>query len=124
MRKICPSRMLAGRFSNTSVSAGPRPGKAVGHASHTVSGAALLGFAARPVAHAPSVRGDGMQPYRWSGETLDQRLMALSRECRERAEEILVKAETFKDADAREGMRRIAEAYKELAQRLERAAAD
>jgi hypothetical protein len=36
----------------------------------------------------------------------------------------LVKAETFKDADAREGMRRIAETYKELAQRLERDAAD
>jgi hypothetical protein len=36
----------------------------------------------------------------------DKRLLALSSECRERAEEILVKAETFKDADSREGMRR------------------
>jgi hypothetical protein len=54
----------------------------------------------------------------------DKRLLALSRECRERAEEILVKAETFQDADSREGMRRIAETYEELAQRLERAARD
>jgi hypothetical protein len=54
----------------------------------------------------------------------DKRLLTLANECRERAEEILIKAETFKDADARAGMGRIAEAYKELAQRLERAAAD
>jgi hypothetical protein len=54
----------------------------------------------------------------------DKRLLALSSESRERAEEILVKAETFKDADSREGMRRIAETYEELAQRLERAARD
>jgi hypothetical protein len=54
----------------------------------------------------------------------DKRLLLLARECRERAEEILVKAETFKDADARKGMCRIAETYEELAQRLERAARD
>jgi hypothetical protein len=79
-----------------------------------------------------------MQPYRWFGEALifcptcdpggapmpDQRLLALARECRERAEEILVKTETFRDANAREGMRRIAGTYVELAERLERAARD
>jgi hypothetical protein len=54
----------------------------------------------------------------------DQRLLFLAEDCRQRAEELLTKAETFKDADAREGMRRIAETYRELAQRLERAARD
>jgi hypothetical protein len=52
----------------------------------------------------------------------DQRLLALANDCRERAEEILTRAETFNDADARDGMRRIAAGYKILAERLEQAA--
>jgi hypothetical protein len=52
----------------------------------------------------------------------DQRLLALANECRERAEEIVTQAETFNDAGARQGMRRIAARYKELAERLEQAA--
>jgi hypothetical protein len=36
------------------------------------------------------------------------RLLALARECRKRAEEILARAETLSDANAREGMQRIA----------------
>jgi hypothetical protein len=38
---------------------------------------------------------------------------------RERAEEVLVRAETFHDADAREMMFRIAQNYEKLACRLE-----
>jgi hypothetical protein len=52
----------------------------------------------------------------------DPRLLALANECRERAEEILTKAETFRDAHAIERMRRIAASYKRLAERLEQAA--
>jgi hypothetical protein len=52
----------------------------------------------------------------------DHRLLALARKCRDRAEEILARAETFNDADAREGMRRIAAGYEESAERLEREA--
>jgi len=52
----------------------------------------------------------------------DPRLLALANDCRERAEEILVRAETFNDTGAREGMRRIAAGYQKLADRLERAA--
>jgi hypothetical protein len=52
----------------------------------------------------------------------DERLLALARECRDRAEEILARAETFIDADAREGMRRIAAGYEQLAERLEKEA--
>jgi hypothetical protein len=55
----------------------------------------------------------------WGTAMPDQRLLALARECRERAEEILARAETFKDAGAREGMRRIASGYEQLAERLE-----
>jgi hypothetical protein len=54
----------------------------------------------------------------------DERLLSLAEDCRQRAEEILIKAETFKDSDAREGMLRIAATYKDLAERLERAARD
>jgi hypothetical protein len=54
----------------------------------------------------------------------DQRLLALARDARDRAEEILVKAATFKDTGARERMRRIAANYEQLAKRLEKAAAD
>jgi hypothetical protein len=52
----------------------------------------------------------------------DQRLQALANECRERAKEILTRAETFNDAGAREGMRKIATDYIILAERLEQAA--
>jgi hypothetical protein len=52
----------------------------------------------------------------------NRRLLALANECRERAEEILARAETFNDAGAREGMRGIAAGYQKLAERLEQAA--
>jgi hypothetical protein len=52
----------------------------------------------------------------------DQRLLALARDARDRAEEISVKAETFKDAYAKQRMREIAAKYVELAERLEKAA--
>jgi hypothetical protein len=55
--------------------------------------------AQRPVALPPAYR---------SG---DQRLLSLAKEARERAEEILLKAETFKDAYAKQKMREIAAAY-------------
>jgi hypothetical protein len=54
----------------------------------------------------------------------DLKLLALANECRERAEEILTRAETFKDAGAKQRMRELAEQYQDLAMRLERAAAD
>jgi hypothetical protein len=54
----------------------------------------------------------------------DQRLLFLAEDCRQRAEEILVKAETFKQADAKQRMGEIAGKYVELAERLEKAAAD
>jgi hypothetical protein len=54
----------------------------------------------------------------------DQRLLTLAREARDQAEETLVKAETFKDAEAREKMRKISTKYLKLAEQLERAAAD
>jgi hypothetical protein len=46
----------------------------------------------------------------------------LAKERRDRAEEVLARAETFNDADAREGMRRIAARYEKLAERLEKEA--
>jgi hypothetical protein len=54
----------------------------------------------------------------------DQRLLLLAGECRERAEELLVKAETFKDPDAKQKMREIAVKYVKLAEQLEQAATD
>jgi hypothetical protein len=54
----------------------------------------------------------------------DKRLLTLANECRYRADEIRVKARTFKDPDAKQRMRELAETYEELAQRLERAARD
>jgi hypothetical protein len=53
-----------------------------------------------------------------------ERLLALAREARERAEEVLTKAETFGDQDARQRMGGIAASYVNLAERLEQAAAD
>jgi hypothetical protein len=54
----------------------------------------------------------------------DKRILSLAREARERAEEILVKAETFQEAEAKQRMREIAAKYEEMTERLERAAAD
>jgi hypothetical protein len=54
----------------------------------------------------------------------DQKLLLLARDARDRAEELLAKAETFQDADAKQKMREIAAKYLELAERLEQAAAD
>jgi hypothetical protein len=54
----------------------------------------------------------------------DQRLLLLARDARERAEEILVGAETFQDAYAKQKIREIAEKYVKLAEQLEQAAAD
>jgi hypothetical protein len=49
------------------------------------------------------------------------RLLSLARDLRTRAREVLAKAETMKDADARREMREIAAGYERLAQRLEKA---
>jgi hypothetical protein len=54
----------------------------------------------------------------------NQKLLAHARDARERAEEVLAKAETFRDAYAQQKMREIAVKYVELAERLEKAAAD
>jgi hypothetical protein len=54
----------------------------------------------------------------------DHRLLALAKDSRNRAEEILAKAETFKDASAKQKMREIALKYEGLAERMEQAAAD
>jgi len=53
--------------------------------------------------------------------TITERLLFLAREARERAEEILVRAETMQDAKARRMMREIAEGYEKLAERIEKA---
>jgi hypothetical protein len=52
----------------------------------------------------------------------DQKLLALARELRARAKEVLARAETFQEVEAKETMRQIAANYVELAQRLEREA--
>ena len=51
----------------------------------------------------------------------DAVLLTLARDLRERAEEVLTRAETFHDADAREMMFRIAANYEKLARQLEMA---
>jgi DNA-binding ferritin-like protein len=50
------------------------------------------------------------------------KLLARVRDLRTRAEEILAKAETMTDADARDMMRAVAASYEKLAQRLEQEA--
>lgn len=50
---------------------------------------------------------------------VDQVLLSVARDLRERAEEVLARAETFHDANAREMMHRIAWSYEMLARRLE-----
>lgn len=54
----------------------------------------------------------------------DQKLLSLAREARERAEEALTLAETFRDAEARRIMREVAENYEKLAEKLEQHARD
>jgi hypothetical protein len=54
----------------------------------------------------------------------DQRLLSLARDCRDRAEEILIKGDAFEDAHAKQKMCEIAVKYEELAERLEQAAAE
>jgi hypothetical protein len=52
----------------------------------------------------------------------DNALVAFARHARERAEEALTRAETFNDNEARRTMRRLAESYVKLAERLEQEA--
>jgi hypothetical protein len=52
----------------------------------------------------------------------DQRLLSLARDARARAEEILTRAETFHDAEAKQRMLELAVKYQKLAERLEQAA--
>ena len=49
----------------------------------------------------------------------DGELLSLAMELRARGEEMLARAETFRDADVRQKMREIAAGYEKLAQRLE-----
>jgi hypothetical protein len=49
----------------------------------------------------------------------DFKPLALASELRARAEEGLARAETFRDAEARQKLREIAAGYEKLAQRLE-----
>jgi len=51
----------------------------------------------------------------------DPTLLAMARDLRARAEEVLVRAETFHNADSRQKLREIAETYVKMAERLERA---
>jgi hypothetical protein len=51
-------------------------------------------------------------------------LLLLARDLRARAREVLAKAETMQDADARWQMREVAASYERLAQRLERASGE
>ena len=53
---------------------------------------------------------------------LNLKLLARVRDLRARAEEILAKAESMTDADARDMMRAVAVSYEKLARRLEREA--
>jgi len=51
---------------------------------------------------------------------MDAKLRVLARHSRKRSRQVLAKAETMQDADARRTMRRVAASYRRLAQRLER----
>ncbi len=48
------------------------------------------------------------------------KLLLLARKLRSRAEEIVIRAETFRNAEAREKMLQIAASYENLADRLEK----
>jgi hypothetical protein len=52
----------------------------------------------------------------------DQKLLSLTRDARARAEEILTRAETFHDPEAKQRMLELAVKYQKLAERLEQAA--
>jgi hypothetical protein len=54
----------------------------------------------------------------------DAQLLAVASDLRTRAEEVLTRAETFNHADARQKLRKIAETYVKLAERLEQRARD
>ena len=54
----------------------------------------------------------------------DPQLLLQAMELRTRAEEILARAETFHDANAQRGLRKIAADYQTLADQLERRAGD
>jgi len=54
----------------------------------------------------------------------DPKLLLLAAELRARAEEILTRAGTFHDADARRKLHGIAATYEKLAQRIEQGALD
>jgi hypothetical protein len=60
----------------------------------------------------------------WGLSMPDQRFLALAQEARDRAEEILAKAENYKDAGAKQKMLEVAAKYQELAERMEKVAAD
>jgi len=52
------------------------------------------------------------------------KFLSLARDLRARAREVLAKAETMQDADARRKMHEIATGYERLARRLEKASGD
>jgi hypothetical protein len=54
----------------------------------------------------------------------DPKLLLLASGWRARAKEILLRAETMKDADARQEMREVAASYERLAQRVKQLSAD
>jgi hypothetical protein len=54
----------------------------------------------------------------------DANLLSLARDLRARSKEVLAKAETMQDADARREMREIAAGYERLARRLEQASGE
>jgi hypothetical protein len=56
------------------------------------------------------------------GTMPDARFLLLASDLRARAEEVLTRAETFNHADARQKLRKIAETYVKLAERLEQRA--
>jgi hypothetical protein len=54
----------------------------------------------------------------------DQKLLGLASSLRARAEEVLAKSETMKDAGAKQKMRDVAASYENLARKLEEHACD
>jgi hypothetical protein len=54
----------------------------------------------------------------------DASFLLIASDLRARAEEVLARAETFNDADARQKLRKIAETYVKLAERLEQRVRD
>jgi hypothetical protein len=60
----------------------------------------------------------------WTRAMPDRWLLSIVMDLRARAEEILARADSFHDAEAKQKMRGIADTYEKLAQRLERHARD